>query len=87
VVYGFFFRPRAVEINAEEVALVRWDGKHRSIRRDEVREVDAGGSRIVLRGTGKALVIAPIFSGLEALRAEISAWRPRGEAQSEPPAR
>jgi len=74
VVYGFFFRPRALEISADEVALVRWDGKGRSMRRDEVTAVRPGRSRIVLEGGGRRLAIAPIFSRWEAIGAELAKW-------------
>lgn len=74
VVYGFFFRPRAVEVNAEEVALVKWDGKGATLRRAEVQSVDPAGSRIVLKGSGKSLAIAPIFQDWNRLREELSGW-------------
>lgn len=76
VVYGFFFRPRAVEMNAEEVALIKWDGKGPSIRRDQVESVEAGDSRIVLRGRGKALSLGRIYSDWDGLRAALEAWGP-----------
>jgi hypothetical protein len=79
VVYGFFFRPRALEISPEEVALVRWDGKGRSMRRAEVTSVRPGRSRIVLEGSGKRLAIAPIFSQWEAIGAELAKWTRAGE--------
>lgn len=75
-VYGFFFRPRAVEINAEEVAVIRWDGKGPSIRRDEVVSVDASFSRITLRGGGRTLSLARIYSDWDGLSAALRAWKP-----------
>jgi hypothetical protein len=76
VVYGFFFRPRAVEINSEEVAIVRWDGKGPSIRRDEIVSVEAGTSRITLRAPNRTISLAPIYSDWDGLRAALLAWAP-----------
>lgn len=68
VVYGVFFRARAVEINEEEVALIRWDGKGKSIRRDEIKSVEAGRSRIILHGADSRMEIGRIFTGWENLK-------------------
>lgn len=75
VVYGFFFRPRALEISAEEVALVRWDGKGRSLRKDEVTAVKPGRFRIVLESGRGRLDIPPIFSGWEEIREKLGKWQ------------
>lgn len=74
VVYGFFFRPRAVEVNDEEVAFVKWDGKAKSLRRDEVKAVRESGGRLILEGEGKSLVIRSHFEGWDALQADLARW-------------
>jgi hypothetical protein len=76
VVYGFFFRPRAVEINSEEMALVRWDGKGPSIRRVEVGSVEAGPYRITLRAGSRTLSLTRIYSDWDGLREALRAWKP-----------
>jgi hypothetical protein len=74
VIYGFFFRPRELRVSATQVALVNWDGNGKKIRRDEVRTVEAGPRRILLRGPGKTLVVPGIFRDWERIREELSAW-------------
>lgn len=78
VVYGFFFRPRAVEVTDEEVALVKWDGKGKSLRRDQVAAVDASNSAIVLTGPEGTLRIGRIFEDWQGIRDILQAWAPRG---------
>src|SRR5688500_3920839 len=41
VVYGFFFRPRALSITPERVALLKWDGEGKSMRKDELEGIEA----------------------------------------------
>lgn len=80
VVYGFFFRPRAVEVNQDEVALIKWDGKGRSLRRDEVESVESGRSRITLRAGSKTFSLSRIYSDWDGLRATLQSWSPaRGD--------
>jgi hypothetical protein len=74
VIYGFFFRPRELRVSATQVALVNWDGNGKKMRRDEVRTVEIGPRRILLRGTGKTLVVPGIFRDWERIREELSAW-------------
>jgi hypothetical protein len=74
VIYGFFFRPRELRLAADRMALVLWDGNGKSIRRDEVRKVEAGPWRIVLRGEGRTLVVRRIFRDWDAIRAELEGW-------------
>lgn len=74
VVYGFFFRPRAVEIGEEEVALIMWDGKGKSRRRGEVKRVEVRGSRIVLRGEGGDMAIPGIFLDTDELAGMLRLW-------------
>lgn len=74
VVYGVFFRPRAVEINDFEVALIRWDGKWKSIRRDDVKSVDASRSRVILNGGNSRVEIGRMFTGWEKLKQGLLEW-------------
>lgn len=74
VVYGFFLRPRALEINEEEVALINWDGKGRSLRRDDLVSIEAAAARIVLKGRNGDLIIPRLFHGWDALRSRLQAW-------------
>ena len=74
VIYGFFFRPRELRLAVDQVALVYWDGNGKKIRRDQVREVEAGPRRIVLRGPEKTLVVGRIFRDWDRIRAELGAW-------------
>lgn len=74
VVYGFFLRPRALEINEEEVALINWDGKGRSMRRENLLSVESAATRIVLKGRDGDLVIPRLFHGWDALRTRLQAW-------------
>jgi hypothetical protein len=74
VVYGFFLRPRALEINEEEVALIKWDGKGPSMRRENLLSIESAASRIVLKGKGGDLVIPRLFQGWDALRTRLQAW-------------
>lgn len=82
VVYGMFFRPRAVEINDEEVAFIRWDGKGKSIRRDEIKSVEASRSRIILHGANSRLEIGRIFTGWENLKKDLMKWNGRESVQA-----
>jgi hypothetical protein len=74
VIYGFFFRPRELRLSETQVAVVYWDGNGKKIRRDQVRQVDAGWRRIVLRGPEKTLVVTRIFRDWERIRAELAQW-------------
>jgi hypothetical protein len=74
VIYGFFFRPRELRLSETQVAVVYWDGNGKKIRRDQVRQVDAGRRRIVLRGPEKTLVVTRIFRDWERIRAELAQW-------------
>ena len=74
VIYGFFFRPRELRVSDSQVAVVYWDGNGKKIRREEVRTVEAGRSRIVLRGAEKTLVVPGIFRDWDRIRRELSVW-------------
>lgn len=74
VIYGFFFRPRELRLSETQVAVVYWDGNGKKIRRDQVRQVDAGRRRIVLRGPDKTLVVTRIFRDWDRIRAELAQW-------------
>ncbi len=76
VIYGFFFRPRELRVSEEQVALVYWDGNGKKINRSQVRSVDTGPTRIVLRGPDKTLVVGRIFENWDSIKAELSAWAP-----------
>lgn len=78
VVYGFFFRPRAVEVSDDEVALVKWDGKGKSLRRDQVASVKASGSSIVLSGPAGSLRIGRIYEDWQGMRESLQAWAEPG---------
>jgi hypothetical protein len=75
VVYGFFFRPRAVEIDNEEVSLVKWDGKGNFMRREELQSVKGGSSRILLRSHDTELSIPRIFTDWNTLCGQLESWR------------
>jgi hypothetical protein len=74
VIYGFFFRPREVRLNESQVALVYWDGNGKVMDRAQVESMQVTGSRVVLRGGGRKLVIGPMFSDWKKLRGELGAW-------------
>jgi hypothetical protein len=74
VIYGFFFRPRELRISATQVALVNWDGNGKKMRRDEVRTVETGPRRILLRGADRTLAVPGIFREWDRIRKELSAW-------------
>lgn len=74
VIYGFFFRPRELRLSETQVAVVYWDGNGKKISRDQVRQVDAGRRRIVLRGPEKTLVVNRIFRDWERIKAELAQW-------------
>lgn len=75
VIYGFFFRPREARLSESQVAVVFWDGNGKVMDRSQVESMDVGRSRIVLKGAGKRLVVDRMYSGWDALRGELSAWR------------
>lgn len=74
VIYGFFFRPRELRISGNQVALVKWDGNGKKIRRDQVQTVETAGRRIILRGAEKSLVVPGIFREWDRIREELAAW-------------
>ena len=82
VIYGFFFRPRELRLSESQVAVVYWDGNGKKIRRDQVRQVETGGRRIVLRGPEKTLVIARIFKDWDRIASELAAWAKPGASPS-----
>lgn len=75
VIYGFFFRPRELRLSGDQAALVHWDGNGKKIGRAQVREVETGRNRIVLRGPEKTLVIPRIFRDWERISSQLEAWR------------
>jgi hypothetical protein len=75
VIYGFFFRPREARLSENQVAVVFWDGNGKVMDRSQVESMDVGRSRIVLKGAGKRLVVDRMYSGWDALRGELAAWR------------
>jgi hypothetical protein len=74
VIYGFFFRPRELRLSETQVAVVYWDGNGKKMRRDQIRTVETGRRRIVLRGPEKSLVVPGIFRDWDRIREELSAW-------------
>lgn len=75
VIYGFFFRPREARLSESQVAVVFWDGNGKVMDRAQVESMEVGRSRIVLKGAGKRVVVDRMYSGWDALRGELAAWR------------
>jgi hypothetical protein len=77
VIYGFFFRPREVRLNGEQVAVVYWDGNGRVMSRNQLDSISVGRSRIILTGGGKRVVVGRIYSGWKQLSGELGTWKAR----------
>jgi hypothetical protein len=80
VVYGFFFRPRALSIKPDRVAFLKWDGEGKRMAKGELKGFEASAHRIVLKSDTKTLVIGKMFADWEKLRKALETWAGRTAA-------
>ncbi len=78
LIYSFFLRPREARVAADEMAIFWWNGKFKSMRREEMESITITNRSVVLKGKGRTVKVNAIFADWDDLRRRLSEWKPAG---------